>query len=120
MAKIMKTIAPIDSLSGAMGNRESNLCGKVIIANVRKKGGNKYDGKPIQYFSVLTKSTAQNPPTEQTLARRAKFSAVSRAVRERMADSSQAAQDMAAFYAQTKYKTLYSFVWHLEWSTYEG
>lgn len=120
MPKIMKTIAPIDSISGALGNRENNLCGKVVIANVRKQGGNKHDGKPFQYFSVLTRTTAMLNPTEKVLVLRAKFSAVSRLVRTRMADASQAAQDMAAYRAQTKYKTLYSFVWHLVWSSYEG
>jgi hypothetical protein len=37
-----------------------------------------------------------------------------------MADPSQAAADMAAFKAQTKYKTLYRYVFRQEWNEYEG
>ena len=114
----MKTIAPIDSISGALGNRENNLCGKVVIANVRKQGGNKHDGKPFQYFSVLTRTTAMLNPTERVLAQRAKFAAVCLATRSRMADPSKAASDMVAFKSQTKYKTLYSYVFNLEWKAY--
>lgn len=118
MPKIMKTIAPIDSISGALGNRENNLCGKVVIANVRKQGGNKHDGKPFQYFSVLTRTTAMLNPTENVMAQRAKFAAVCQSTRSRMADPSQAAADMVAFKSQTKYKTLYSYVFNLEWKAY--
>lgn len=118
MAKIFKTIAPVDSISGMIGNRESNLSGKAFIANVRKKGGNWNGGNPYQYFSVLTKSTAMDNPTEKVLALREKFASVAAATRSRMADPSHAAQDMVNFQAQTKYKTLYSYVFNLEWVAY--
>lgn len=118
MAKIFKTIAPVDSMSGMIGNRQSNICGKAVIANIRKKGGNWNDGNPHQYFSVLTRSTAPTELTEEILARRTKFAAVSVSTHSRMADPSQAAQDMANFKAQIKYKTLYSYIWNLEWKAY--
>lgn len=118
MPKSMKTIAPIDSISGMMGSRTANLCGKAIIANIRKRGGQKFEGKPHQYFSVLTRTTAMAVPTEEVLKHRAKFKAVCLSTRSRMADPSQAASDMVAFKSQTKYKTLYSYVFNLEWEAY--
>ena len=51
---------------------------------------------------------------------RAKFAAVAAATRSRMADPSQAAADMMAFKAQTKYKTLYRYVFRQEWNAWEG
>lgn len=118
MPKSIKTIAPIDSISGMIGSRKANMCGKAIIANIRKSGGQKFEGKPHQYFSVSTRSTAMAVPSEKVLLHRAKFKAVSASTRSRMADSSHAAADMAAFKAQTKYKTFYSYVFNLEWKAY--
>ena len=60
------------------------------------------------------------PYTEKELTHRAKFAAVCAATRSRMADPSQAAADMMAFKAQTKYKTLYQYVFRQEWNAYEG
>lgn len=118
MPKSIKTIAPIDSISGMIGSREGNMCGKAIIANIRKSGGQKFEGKPHQYFSVSTRSTATTKLTEEILARRAKFKAVCQSTRSRLADPSQAAQDMVNFKNQTKYKTMYSYVFNLEWDAY--
>lgn len=118
MPKSIKTIAPIDSISGMIGSRQGNLCGKAIIANIRTKGGNKFDGKPHQYFSVSTRSTATTNVTPSIEAHRVKFAAVAASTRSRMADPSQAAQDMVNFKNQTKYKTMYSYVFNLEWDAY--
>ena len=118
MPKIIKTIAPIDSISGMIGNREGNLCGKAIIANIRKNGGQKYEGKPHQYFSVSTRSTATTNLTDAIILRRIKFGAVVRATYARLADPAQASQDMVNFKNQTKYKTMYSYIFNLEWNAY--
>ena len=118
MPKSIKTIAPIDSISGMIGSREGYLCGKAIIANIRKRGGQKYEGKPHQYFSVSTRSTATTVLTPKILERRAKFGAVVRATYARLADTAQAAQDMVNFKNQTKYKTMYSYIFRLEWDAY--
>ena len=73
------------------------------------------------YTTVYSERDLQNNPyTEKELAHRAKFTAVAAATRSRMADPSQAAADMAAFKAQTKYKSLYQYVFRLEWNAYEG
>ena len=74
-----------------------------------------------KYTSVRGERDLQNKPyTEKELMHRAKFAAVAAATRSRMADPSQAAADMMAFKAQTKYKTLYRYVFRQEWNDYEG
>ena len=73
-----------------------------------------------KYTSVRGERDLQNKPyTEKELMHRAKFAAVAAATRSRMADPSQAAADMMAFKAQTKYKTLYRYVFRQEWNAYE-
>ena len=73
-----------------------------------------------KYTSVRGDRDLQNKPyTEKELMHRAKFTAVAAATRSRMADPSQAAADMAAFKAQTKYKTLRKYLWQLETESYE-
>lgn len=111
MAKRLKTIAPIDSVSGAFGKREQSLSGKVIISNVRKKGGNWNGGAGYMYMSCLTKTTYAG--TADQIARQDLFARRALAVKERLADPAYINADKTAFLAQTKYKTLRSFVWSL-------
>lgn len=118
MAKIFKTIAPVDSMSGMIGSRKTNLSGKAVIANVRKRGGQWNEGNPFQYFSVLTRSTAPTKLTQTILDHRTKFAAVAISTRDRLQDPNQMPIDQMNFKNQTKYKTLYSYVWNLEWNSY--
>ena len=60
------------------------------------------------------------PATEQEIAHRTKFGAVSKATHLRMKDPEKQAADSAAFRAQNEYKTLYSFIFHLLWEEYEA
>lgn len=120
MAKIMKTIAPVDSLSGMFGKRMHSISGKAVIANVRKRGGAWIDGQPYMYFSVLTKSTASDKPTPALIDARVKFKAVAQGVSTRLADPNQAPLDQMAFKQQTKYKTLRQYVWHLVSEEYDN
>lgn len=120
MAKLIKTIAPIDSLSGMFGKRSHSISGKAVIANVRKRGGAWIDGQPYMYFSVLTKSTAMEKPSQIVLDVRAMFKAVAHDVNARLSDPNQAPLDQMAFKNQTKYKTLRQFVWHLVKQEYEN
>lgn len=108
MAGKIQYIAPVDTVSGMFGKREHSLSGKAIISNVRRKASQKNPGG-LMYFSVLTKTTykgTQNQSEWQT-----KFGQISRATRERLEDPTHMAADLAAFAKQTKYVTLYSFVW---------
>lgn len=111
MPKYIKTIAPVDSMSGKFGARKDNVCGKTIIANVRKAKSNTNEGRPYMYFSVLTKTTAGNSANQ--LAWRTKFGQICVATRNRLYDPAHISQDQAAFKQQTQYKTMYSFVWNL-------
>lgn len=119
MPKIMKTIAPVDSLSGMFGKRSHSIAGKAIIANIRKRGGAWNDGAPFMYFSVLTKTTAMAIPTQNVKDLRAKFKAVAAGVLQRLADPNQMPLDQIAFREQSKYKTLRQFVWHLVSKEYD-
>lgn len=110
MAKFMRTIAPVDSLSGMFGKREHSLSGKAIIANVRKVGGNAVGGAPFMYFSVLTKTTYKGTDTQKAWNER--FGEISSATRSRLKDPGKITADQLAFRDQSKYKTLYSYVWN--------
>lgn len=115
----MKTIAPVDSLSGMFGKRSHSLSGKAIIANVRKRGGAWIDAQPYMYFSVLTKSTYPTNPSQAMIDHQERFAAIAEGVRNRLADPNQMPLDQLAFKGQTKYKTLRQFVWHLVTEEYE-
>lgn len=109
----MKTIAPVDSLSGMFGKRSHSIAGKAIIANIRKRGGAWNEGAPFMYFSVLTKSTYTTHPTQAIKDAQAKFKAVAAATNARLADPNQMPLDQLGFRGQTKYKTLRQYVWHI-------
>lgn len=120
MAKLIKTIAPIDSLSGMFGKRSHSISSKAVIANVRKRGGAWIDGQPYMYFSVLTKSTYSDKPTSAMIDAQVRFREIAQGVRNRLADPNQAPLDQMAFKDQTKYKTLRQFVWHLVSEEYDN
>lgn len=107
----MKTIAPVDSLSGKFGKRADSISQKTIIANVRTARSNTNGGRPYMYFSVLTKSTYGG--TAGQMAWNEKFAQICAGTRDRLQDPQHIAADKAAFAQQTKYKTLYSYVWNL-------
>ena len=52
--------------------------------------------------------------------RQNKFKSVALAASERLADSTKQAADKAAFAAQSKYKTLWGYVFAAEWEEYGG
>lgn len=97
-------------MSGKFGARKDNICGKTIIANVRKAKSNTNEGRPYMYFSVLTKTTAGKSANQ--LAWRVKFAQICDATRLRLQDPQYISQDQAAYQAQTVYRTLYSYVWN--------
>lgn len=108
MAGKIQYIAPVDTVSGMFGKREHSLSGKAIISNVRRKASQKNPGG-LMYFSVLTKTTYKG--TQNQTEWQEKFGAISQRTRERLEDPQFMASDLANFKKQTKYVTLYSFVW---------
>ena len=110
MAGKIEYIAPIENASGKIFGQKSRFVA------VTRNWGNRQKGCSVMGVRDLK----NHPYTEKELQHRAKFKAVCAATRSRMADPSQAAADMAAFKAQTKYKTLYRYVFRQEWNAYEG
>lgn len=106
----VKMIAPVDSLQGMVGKTSDNVCEKAIIFNLRKSRSNTNEGKPFQYFSVRSKAGIK-----QTAAMKAwnqSFGQIATDTRDRLQDPQYIAADKAAFAQQTKYKTLYSYVFN--------
>lgn len=58
------------------------------------------------------------PYSTDEVAHQTKFAAVTKSTRLRMQDPSKVTADMEAFRAQSKYKTLYRFVFNLEWEAH--
>ena len=102
---------PIESASGKIFGHKSQFIAVHRPWSEKRKNGTCAQGQ---------RDLKNYPYTERELMHRAKFAAVCAATRSRMADPSQAAADMMAFKAQTKYKTLYHYVFRQEWNEYEG
>ena len=85
-----------------------DICGKIgkkATVGFAHRGDTKYT---VRYGKRST------PAGAAELAHRNKFSAAVKATRERMLDSQQNAADKIAFAQQTKYKTLYQYVFNDE------
>lgn len=88
----------------------ADICGKIgkhSEVGFAHRGNTKYT---VKYGK---RSTA---PSSDELKQRQKFAAVVKATQARMQDPEQAMQDQLAFAAQTKYKSLYRYVFNQEWA----
>ena len=70
----------------------------------------------LNYTQAYGKRTTKVSQAE--VDHRTKFAAVAAATRTRMADPSQMMQDQLAYKAQSKYKSLYQYVFNQEWAKY--
>ena len=107
MARV-KTIRPIESISGKL--KKSDKVGFALRKATAKN------------FTVTRDDWTQQISPEKrgaVLARQAKFKAVAQLARLRMMDAQHRLQDEVAFKAQSKYSTLYGYLFHEEWLTYE-
>jgi len=95
---------PIDHLSGKIAKKHRTTY------NYRVASGNKFT-------SVQGKRST--PFSAAELARQAKFAAVVASTYARMQDAIKKPIDQAAFKAQSKYTTLYGYVFSKEWADYE-
>ena len=85
-----------------------DICGKIdknATVGFAHRGNTKYT---VRYGKRST------PVGSAEQAHRNKFSAAVKATRQRMLDSQQNAADKVAFAQQTKYKTLYQYVFNSE------
>lgn len=106
----VKMIAPIDSMQGMIGKTSDNVCGKAIILNLRKAKSETNNGKPFQYFSVRTKEGITQTANMKQWTQR--FGEICSATHLRLQDPAHINTDRAEFAKQTKYKTLWSFVFN--------
>ena len=96
---------PIHHLSGKI-SKKYRTC-----YNYRKRSNRKYT-------SVHGDRTT--PVTQKELDWRMKFAQICQATMVRLADPTTMAQDQVNFRNQTKYKTLYQYIWHLMRAEIEG
>lgn len=115
MAKILRTLAPIDSMSGMVGKRDETTSNKAFIINVKKQGGRKQKGAPFMYFSLRQNDRLSKPSTTE-LAHRQKFATCVANTYEVMLDPQQLPTLQLGFKEQTKYPTFYGYVFSVEWA----
>lgn len=118
MSTKLKTITPVDSISGMLGNRKTSLSKKAFICNISKRGGWKTKGG-YMYLSLRV-NDRMTPMTVTEVGNQTKFAAVVRATRSRMTDPVQNPIDQVGFAKQDKYPTFYGYVFSQEWAAYQA
>jgi len=101
MAKVFY-LDPIDHLSGKISKQSR-------ITYMHRTAATANPGTPDFTHVCGSRTTA---PSESEIAYRTRFGTICKTTRQRMMDASKAPADIAAFKAQTQYRTLYQFVWH--------
>ena len=101
MAKV-EYMAPVEAIHGKLSKGDRYGFAR------RKKSNNK--GERPNFTFVHTKRTA--PVTQEETVRREKFKQAAIATRERLNDPDQSLTDQIAFTQQTKYKTIYAYVFN--------
>ena len=101
MAKV-EYVAPVDAVHGKLSKGD-----KYGFAR-RKKANNKGE-RPNFTFVHTTRTTA---PSQNEIARRNAFKQAAIATRARLMDPDQSLTDQIAFAQQTKYKTMYAYVFN--------
>ena len=108
MAKI-KTIRPVESISGKLKKQDQ------VGFALRKASKNNFtvtrDDWRMKYKTAQTQTEAE--------ARQLKFKSVAGNTRDRMTDPTKRTVDTQNFKAQSKYKTFWGYLFHLEWEAYE-
>ena len=102
-------IRPVEALHGKLKKSD-----KVGFAK-RKDSGAKFtvtrDDWRMKYKTAQTQTEAE--------ARQLKFKSVAGNTRDRMTDPTKRTVDTQNFKAQSKYKTFWGYLFHLEWESYE-
>ena len=122
MAKVNWS-AGIDSVSGALskpGSNPQHSCEKMLLGTHRVAPTTSSDCNRLYLRKKTKRST---PLSEDELAARARFRAVSRAIAARKADLSKLTADQAAFKAQKDQpggcKTMLKWYWMVEGEAYD-
>ena len=101
MAKV-EYVAPVDAVHGKLSKGD-----KYGFARRKKPNNN---GERPNFTFVHTKRTT--PVSQEELNRRNAFKQAAIATRERLNDPDQSLTDQIAFAQQTKYKTIYDYVFN--------
>lgn len=109
MAKILRTLAPVDSMSGMVGKRDETTSNKAFIINVKKVGGWKMKGAPFMYFSLRQNDRITKPSTAE-IAGRERFAQAAKAASQRLMNPEFIQKDQHDFSKQDKYTSLYGYV----------
>ena len=123
MAKVNWS-AGIDSVSGALskpGKNGQHACAKMLLGTHRVAATQSKDCNRLYIRKKVERSTQ---PTTKELKARARFAAVSAAVRERQDDLQYVTSDQAAFLAQKDTaggkKTMKSYLWSICAAAYDA
>ena len=101
MAKVFY-LDPIDHLSGKISKQSRTTY-------MHRTAATSNTGTPNFTHVCGSRTTAL---TQSEVAQRTRFGQICTATRQRLMDASKMPADIAAFKAQTQYRTLYQFVWH--------
>ena len=109
----MVCVMPVEAVIGKLCPRDQ----KVNRDNAGFKCfvGYQMSNSVFNRFRVMSRPRSTNV-TEMETTLRAKFKVAVTATRTRMQNPEQYQTDMVAFSKQTKYKTLYQYVFNQEWS----
>lgn len=104
MAKVFY-LDPIDHLSGKISkqSRTTYMHRTAATANPAMLANPNF---------THVRGSRTTAPSESEIAYRTRFGQICTATRQRLMDASKMPADIAAFKAQTQYRTLYQFVWH--------
>ena len=108
MAGTITYLAPVDNASGKIFGKKEKFIAVTRNWGKRQRGCSATGQRDLK----------NHPYTEKEQAIHTKFTAVAAATRLRMADPSKMADDSEAFRTQTEFKTLYRFLFNLEWKAY--
>lgn len=109
MAKYLKCLAPVDSMSGMIGKRDETVSNKAFIVNLKKVGNVKNGGAPFMYFSLRQNDRVTKPSVSE-IANREKFKQAVLDTQARLINPEHIQRDQLAWSKQTKYPTLYGYV----------
>lgn len=109
----MVCVMPVEAVIGKMAPSDQ----KVNQANAGFKCfvGYQHGHSVFNRYQVRTKPRT-TPVQQEELVRRKKFADTVKATRERLNNPDQSLADQIAYSNQTKYKTLYSYVFNLEYN----
>ncbi len=121
MAKAVVGAAGIETISGALKKpkkQNGHNHGNYLVMTHRTAETTNPNCQRIYAFGP-ERYERSSAPTENEIAQRLKFGTIAKAVNARAKDLTKITADQEAYAAQTKYKTMRSFLWSLEKAEYE-